>query len=474
VGADVVIPSTPSAAGVDARGLAAFLDALDADPAIRPHGLVVLRDGRRIAHGSWAPYSADRVQLLYSVSKSFTSTAAGLARQEGLLDLDATVVSYFPEIDGDITDPRSRAMTVRHVAAMASGHAGETLDLARALDPRDLVRGFLLVPPESDPGTVFAYNQPCTYALAAIVQRVTGMSLVEYLTPRLFDPLGIDDVTWLEYPAGRDIGFSGLHATTDAMARLGELYRRGGLWGERRLLDAAWVEEATTWQIATPQGEPDWSYGYGFQFWLGRHGYRADGAYGQVCVVVPEAGLVVALTSETEATQRILDALWTHVLPAIDGPTDPDHDAVLATRLAGLSLAPPNGLAEPSVPADWPERTFPVEPAAQASTSVTSVRVARRADDAGWRIHLSDGGGSVETPFGVTWMSGEGPAPVVAAAGGWSDEDELAVELLFLDTPHTLRVTCSPRTGLATARWLTEPLHGTVPSTQHRNRGSAA
>jgi CubicO group peptidase (beta-lactamase class C family) len=298
VSSDILRPTTPSAAGVDARGLLRFLDAIEADPQIRPHSLIVLRDGTRIAEGSWAPFSADRVQLMYSVSKSFTSTAAGLAR---------------PELDADITDPRSRAMKVRHLASMSSGHAADTVDVARERDPDDVVRGFLLTPPDAEPGTLFAYNQPCTYTLAAIVQRLTGPTLVEYLRPRLFDPLGIGEAFWVEEPAGRNLGFSGLHVTIDAVARLGELYRRGGMWGQQRVLDAEWVALATSRQVAThPVGAPDWEQGYGFQFWMARHGYRGDGAYGQFCVVVPEHGLVVAFTSETGPMQHVLDALWSH------------------------------------------------------------------------------------------------------------------------------------------------------------------
>lgn len=112
---------TPAAQGVDATGIEAFLDAVEAAPGIEPHSLMILRHGKLIAAGWWAPYTAGRKQLLYSLSKSFTATAAGLAVAEGLLDLDAPVVSYFPEFEAGITDPRSRAMLVRHIASMASG-----------------------------------------------------------------------------------------------------------------------------------------------------------------------------------------------------------------------------------------------------------------------------------------------------------------------------------------------------------------
>jgi CubicO group peptidase (beta-lactamase class C family) len=466
--ADILRIASPSAAGVDARGIGHFLDAIEADPDIRPHGLVMLRDGIRIAEGWWAPYRADRVQLLYSVSKSFSATAAGLAWQDGLLDLDAPVLSYFPELDADITDPRSRSMKVRHIAAMASGHAQETIDLAQARDPDDLVRGFLLLPPDAEPGSLFAYNQPCSYALAAIVQRVTGRTLVEYLRPRLFDPLGIGEVAWAEHPPGRNIGFSGLHATTDAMARLGELYRCGGTWGGRRILDAEWVSLATRSHVATPAAVGvDWQQGYGFQFWMSRHGYRGDGAYGQLCVVVPEAGLVVAMTSETEPMQRVLDALWRHVLPAIDAPADPADDAALAARLGRLSIEPLAAGSAPETPAEWADRTFPVDPDAHGGTSVATVRVSHSAD--GWRIALVDDSGILDVPFAAgEWRLSEPRGVPVAASGGWSGDGELHVEVLFLETPHSLRVGCSPASGFSVVSWATQPLHSSAPSAQRR------
>lgn len=187
---------SPASQGVDASGVHAFLDALEAAPEIEPHSLMIMRHGHLVASGWWAPYSPDRPHLLYSLSKSFTGTAAALAEVEGLLDFDAPVISYFPEFEADITDPRSRAILVRHVASMSSGHERETVEETYGLDPMEPVRGFLLLPPDRDPGTVFAYNQPATYTLAAIVQRVTGQSLTDYLRPRLLDPLGIGEVFW--------------------------------------------------------------------------------------------------------------------------------------------------------------------------------------------------------------------------------------------------------------------------------------
>src|SRR6202046_2829095 len=154
--------SAPAASGVSSPAISALVDRLE-EKSIECHSLMVVRHGHVVAEGWWAPYSAGRPHLLYSLSKSFTATAAAFAQAEGLLDLDDTVVSHFPEFAADITDPRSRSMKIRHVASMASGHTREMLGEAIARDPQEPVRGFLLIPPDRDPGTVFVYSQPCTY-----------------------------------------------------------------------------------------------------------------------------------------------------------------------------------------------------------------------------------------------------------------------------------------------------------------------
>jgi CubicO group peptidase (beta-lactamase class C family) len=462
--------STPAAEGVDTQGVHAFLDALEAAPDVAPHGLMLLRHGRVVAEGWWGPYTPERPQLLYSLSKSFTSTAAGLAAAEGLIDLDDTVVSYFPEFEQDVTDPRSRAIRLRHVAAMASGHLTDMAAQADARDHREWVRGLLMLPPDREPGTVFAYNQPATYSLGAIVQRVTGQTLTEYLRPRLFEPLGIGDTFWQQHPKGRDLAFSGLHATTDAVARLGLLYLRGGVWEGRRLLPAAWVAEATTPQVAnadgTPEGaESDWQQGYGFQFWMSRHGYRGDGAYGQYCVVLPEQDVVLALTSETGDMQAVLEMVWRHLLPACgEAPLEgrEDADAALRLRLSRLVLPQVAGKpAPPDGPDGWSGARFaPEGGACEDQPTLTGVTVA--ADDGGWALSLAeDHGEPLVVRFdGAGWSVAEGgpAAPPTAVSAGWTDPDTLVAEVAFLETPHRLDLTCGLAAGTFTARWRTKPL----------------
>ncbi|MCL8017021.1 serine hydrolase [Streptomyces sp. AS02] len=457
--------STPAAQGVDASGVLAFLDALDAAPDIEPHSLMILRHGRLVASGWWAPYTAERPHLLYSISKSFTAAAAGIAAAEGLIRLDDPVISYFPEFEADITDPRSRAMLVRHVASMASGHESDTLFAARELDRENLVRGFLLIPPARDPGSVFAYNQPATFTLSALVQKASGQSLTEYLRPRLLDPLGIGDVAWLRDRSGRELGFSGLHATTDAVARLGELYLRGGVWEGERLLPESWVAEATRAQIETGGGMPgeDWQQGYGFKFWMSRHGYRGDGAFGQFCLVLPEQDAVIATTGDTWNMQAVLNLVWEHLLPAfrpapLTGGEAPD--AALAARLAGLALSPAAGKPAPPERAQaWSAAAFTPDGGVCAQLpKLTAIDLAPGAD--GWTLTLTEDGHPLRVRLGEDgWTVAEEPVPT-AVSGGWTDPDTLAVDIAFLETPHHLDVTCSLKDRTFKASWRTEPLHG--------------
>ncbi|MDM7890250.1 serine hydrolase domain-containing protein [Curtobacterium caseinilyticum] len=438
--------STPSALGIDARGIAAFLDALETTPDVEPHSVMLLRHGQLAASGWWSPYAPDRVHLLYSLSKSFTAAGVGIAVREGLVDLDATVLSYFPELDDDVTDERSRRMRVRHVLAMASGHREETLERARAADPDDLVRGFLLTPPDEEPGTVFAYNQPCTYTLAAIVRRVTGGSLVDWLRPRLLDPLGIDDLAWKRDETGAELGFSGCHAPTSAVAALGQLYLQGGVWDGQRILDEDWVALATSRQVENPDEEnPDWSQGYGFQFWMARHGFRGDGAYGQFCVVLPEQDVVLALTGQTVDMQAVLDAAWQHLLPAIDAAdTASAADTALEARLASLGLPPVAG-------------AVPTEGAA-GSYETTGVFDAVRLDhgDGGWRATLEVDGGLLAVPVGTGEWAVEGP---LAASAATAPDGAVLLDVRFVETPHLAHVRLDPATGTATSEWATQPLH---------------
>lgn len=292
--------STPADQGVSARGIAAFIDALAAR-SLQVHGCMILRHGYVIAEGWWQPYAADMPHMLFSLSKSFTSTAVGLAVHEGRLSVEDPVTSFFPEDLPESIGPNLAAMRVRHLLMMGTGHDKDTTPRLRQAGSDNWVRGFLGLDVEHAPGSKFVYNSGASYMLSAIVQKVTGLTLLDYLTPRLFGPLGIDGATWESSPQGINAGGWGLSLTTEGIARFGQLYLQQGRWHGEQLVPEAWIREATSPQISNGAGgSSDWAQGYGYQFWRCRHNiYRGDGAFGQYCIVMPEQDAVIAMTGGT-------------------------------------------------------------------------------------------------------------------------------------------------------------------------------
>ena len=427
---------------MDLTGIDAFVAAVDELEQAELHSLMVLRHGHVVAEGWWSPYRPEAPHLLYSLSKSFTSTALGLAVAEGLVDLDATVLSYFPELGRRATDRRSRALLVRHVASMASGHRGDQLAPAAEAGSGDLLAGLLSIRPDQEPGTVFAYNQPCTYALSAIIQRVSGQSLIGFLRPRLLEPLEISTHGWFTDRFGRQLGFSGLHVPTSAIAALGQLYLDRGRWRGVQLLPPGWADEASRMHIPTPHEEkPDWKQGYGFQFWRGRHGYRGDGAYGQYMVILPEADAVVAITSQSPDMQGVLDALWSHLLPAF---TEADDLPAGPWKPGPLALAVPGGEAGP-VPAG----RFSPSPV----NDVPGLRSVQVCDGA---VTLTDDGPELTVALGDpgSWTA---TGPVCTAHA--TVDGVAQVDLIFAETGHRLVLRLDPARHEFTATWPAEPLH---------------
>src|SRR3954454_16550857 len=270
--------STPAASGVSSRAIGALLDRLEAQT-VECHSIMVVRHGHVVAEGWWAPYSAGRPHLLYSLTKSFTSVAVGLAIADGLLSLDDRVVDVLPDHVPAGVSEQGRRLTVHHLLSMTAGHRTDSLAEAWRLEPGDLVKGFLRVRFPDAEGTRHAYDNATTFVLARMVERVTGRGLPELLDDRLFKPMGVEGAEWDRVASGAAFGFHGLHLTTDAVAAFGELLLRGGRWGDRQLVPREWVELATSRHIDT-RPLPDWSpnpdflCGYGYQFWMSRHGYH--------------------------------------------------------------------------------------------------------------------------------------------------------------------------------------------------------
>ncbi|NQV28554.1 MAG: serine hydrolase, partial [Rhodopirellula sp.] len=308
--------ATPESQGVSSAAIRAFVEAAD-EQVKSMHSFMLVRHGKVIAEGWWAPEAADKPHILWSLSKSFTSAAVGLVVAEGKLNIDDKVLSFFPEDAPAEPSENLKAMRVRDLLTMSTGHAAEPWWSGDDV----WIQRFLAEPVVHKPGSTFRYNTPATYMQSAIVQKVTGQTVVDYLTPRLFEPLGIEKPTWDKSPQGISIGGYGLYLHTEDIAKFGQLYLQKGQWNGKQLIPAEWIAQATSKQVdndkAPSAGNPDWRQGYGFQFWQCRHGaFRGDGKDGQFCLVLPQQDAVIAITAKTGNMQKQLDLVWEHLLPA--------------------------------------------------------------------------------------------------------------------------------------------------------------
>lgn len=275
------------------------------------HGVTVLQNGKTVASHRWR---RDDRENLYSASKSFVSVAIGMAIDEGLLSLTDCAADFFGERISAGTDPRYSLITIRDLLTMASGHAEGFLfaNQPHTYTEKDWVRYFFSQPLVYEPGTHFTYNNGCSYLLSAILTAKTGLTVRDFLIPRLFDPLDIGNPQWFTCPMGINTGGNGLFLTTDELARFGQMLLDGGVYNGKRLVSKEYLDLATTSQIPT-----DADGDYGFQFWMQREpdSYMASGKYDQLCIVVPRRNAVVSITAHVEQDNKIVhDALWNDVI----------------------------------------------------------------------------------------------------------------------------------------------------------------
>ncbi|CAN5352986.1 hypothetical protein BH11ACT5_BH11ACT5_12500 [soil metagenome] len=413
---------------IDSAAIAAFFDGLGQTGGV--HGAIVMRDGAVIGEGWWQPYGPEVPHSMYSVSKSFTSVAIGLAVAEGRLSIDDRVIDLLPEDAPAEASRRLASLRVRHLLTMTTGHAVDSVESLHLAVDGGWARAILATEVQYEPGEVFVYNSGATYLLSAIITKLTGLGLLEYLEPRLLAQLGIEGATWQESPEGIATGGWGLSLTTEQLAVFGEFCRVEGQWAGAQLVPVEWMRAATAFQIATDGPDrddtaPDWREGYGYQFWRNRHGYRADGAFGQFAVVIPEERIVVALTSGLPDAAVLLDLIWQHLLPG----------AVAAPVTSGpLALPMPVGAAH-SEPA---QRTlsFPPQPTGAL----------RRFALDGSPLDLVNLAGTHSIPVGHgRWAAGEvthrGVRVPVAAAGAWVDATTWVAHIWLVETPFRANLT---------------------------------
>ena len=383
--------------------------------------------------------------MLYSLSKSFASTAIGLAIQEGLITIDDPVISFFPELAPEDPSQHLQAMRIRDLITMNTGHEQ---DASRRMmgHPKGWVAGFLSLEVEHKPGTIFVYNSGATYMLSAIIQKVTGMPVVEYLQSRLFDPLEIKAPTWESDPEGINVGGWGLSVTTLDIAKLGQLYLQKGNWKGEQILSEEWVNTATSLQTSNGSNpESDWDQGYGYQFWRCRYNnYRGDGAFGQYCIVMPEKDAVIAITAASNDMQGILNMVWEHLLPAMEDKPLPENEEAqteLNTRLEKLALATVEGEASSPLAPEVSGLRYELKPNAYELEAV-EFDMSNTNGENFMTVWSPEGQhtfpvGFKTMPKGRMNLPGQVPW-ATAASGAWVSDDHYRVLVYNYESPHAL------------------------------------
>jgi CubicO group peptidase (beta-lactamase class C family) len=427
---------TPEAQGIASTAILDFVETADKQLDTM-NSFMLVRHGQVVAEGWWAPYSAETPHSLYSLSKSFTSTAVGLAVSEGKLSVDDEVLKFFPDDAPDEPSKNLKAMRVSDLLRMSTGHQVEP---ARTKD-QPWTKTFLAQPVPHKPGTHFLYNTSATYMLSAIVQKVTGKTVLDYLSPRLFDPLGIEHPTWELSPQGVSAGGYGLSIRTEDIAKFGQLYLMKGNWNGKQLVPAAWVEAATARQTSNGSDpKRDWDKGYGYQFWRCRHNaYRGDGAFGQYCIVMPDQDAVIAITSGVKDMQAVLDLVWDKLLPAMKPAplaTDEDSQKKLEFTLAGLKVHPQEG-SSTSPKATNKTYRFPTN-----GRKLEAITLQAGGD--GVTLVAKAGGVEQKLVCGSdVWRKGRFAygtlaEQAAAASGAWTSDDTYVAKICFYETPFIL------------------------------------
>ena len=437
--------STPEAQGIDSAAILRFVQAVESQ-INELHSFMLLRHGSVVAEGWWSPYRPELPHMLFSLSKSFTSSAIGLAVQEGLLSIDDPVISFFEDDLPPEISPNLAAMRVRHLLSMSTGHAEDTLTFLERSADAVWTKAFFSRPVDFEPGTHFVYNSGATYMLSAIIQKVTGTRLLDYLQPRFLEPLGIEGAAWELSPQGINTGGWGLSIKTGDIANFIQMYLQKGKWNGAQILNEAWVEQATTTQIDNSgEGNPDWMQGYGFQFWRCRHdAYRGDGAFGQFGIVMQDQDTALAITSGVADMQSVLNLVWEHLLPALGDsplPPNPAAHAALTEKLESLALLPVQGSATVPQAALVSGRRYTLEDSPLGSTSFVL-----DFSNLGATVTLQTMFGEQVIPIGQNeWLEGAIPLPNVTAryavSGAWTGDDTYTTVLRLIETPFYLTIT---------------------------------
>lgn len=322
--------SGPESVGIQSGWIKNFLSRLEQFH-LPLHSFILMKDDKIVAETYYAPYKADRQHRMFSITKSFVSVAIGLLAEEGRLSLDDKIVKFFPEKlpEGELS-PYLGEMTIRNMLMMATCHRMTTY---KAPGVTDWVGSFFTTPPSHVPGTTFSYDTSSTHTLCALVEKLTGRKLLDYLRIKFLDEIGFSkDAYVLEAPGGESLGGSGLMATSRDLLKFMYVIAKDGKVGDRQLLPAEYIREATACQIDTFGKSNTWEemQGYGYQFWRTTHnGFCCYGMGGQYACYYPEQNVLFVTTADTQSraggTQLIFDAFYQEIYDKIGMPVSSEE-----------------------------------------------------------------------------------------------------------------------------------------------------
>ncbi len=334
----------PEEVGVCSKEVQAFIDECMA-LGKELHSITVIRHGKIACEIYRDPFKPQHRHMMYSVSKSFTSTAIGFAVSEGYLTVDTRFVDIFPEARTDKHDEYLEEMTIEDLLTMRSGkNVSVFLDRTKDRWFRDIVDS----PWISEPGTEFLYISENMYLLCCCIHKLTGMSVIDYLRPRLFEPLGMEDPFWEKCPSGVEAGGWGLMITGEDLAKFTYCYQQMGRFGGKQVIPEEWVKEATAYH-ADNAGTSDTSdsvVGYGYCFWRNggyENSYRADGMFCQFGMVFEDLDACLTMTAGEINEQGMRDVIWNHFPKAfIDADENAETTPIIAPAFPKLAPRPRN------------------------------------------------------------------------------------------------------------------------------------
>ena len=439
--------SAPELEGIDAKDIHEFLDDA-ARLGVELNSMMLYRGGHVVAEGWWWPYRPELRHMMHSATKSFLSVAVGLAISEGYFGLGDRVISFFPD-HAPVTEPTSNLalMTVEDLLTQMSGHGKGTSGNGWRSITTSWIAEFFAIPAVHKPGSRFVYTSATSFMLSAIVSKTTGQNAHEFLDSRLFQPLGMDDLTWDVGPENINPGGNGISCRTSDLLKLAILHLQKGVWQGRQIVPEEWAVNATS----AKRGND-----HGYHWWTRADGtFYAYGVFGQFAFVSPEHDGILVLTSAVPAKETELRALaWRH-FPKIFRPRTNEplqHDATLDKRVDSLRVLDPLQPASSPLSRQISGKTFTAE---SNKDNIQTFGLTFTADNDRCTFRLQDHRGhhtvecglldwieGMTTVTGAPLHHGYQPAEMRVVAGGrWTAPDTFEMTWQFSETSFRDKVT---------------------------------